>query len=433
MEGSITQLGLSNYLINNRNNKISFFKHSYYNYSNFVFDNRRIEFNNTSRFGDTNSWRIDQSNYGDLISNIILEIELPDISAITTTTGHNIGYCNAIGHALIENIELRINNELIDAHNSVFRDIWSELTIPAGQQKNYKNIVKKFDNFSSTSFQGGKLYIPLLFWFCQYNNDKDSSLIFPIAAFYNQTIELFIKYAPVLNCIVSDDNSMPANATVLPNIVSAKLLVDYITIEEEERRALQTGNLKSFLMAQTSFIKYNISAGTTNTVLSLKQINYLVSELLLVVRRTDAAATPINDYFNYSDTLSLVNPKSPIKKITLKFDGRDKFTDIPAEYFYRVVPLKCHSNMDENSFINCISFSLHPEKLEQPDGACNFSEIQDPLLILDFENGLPSMEILIFSINYNMLENKDGCVSLLHSMSKSIPSKVSRIGNIMKD
>ena len=430
MEGTITQLSLSNYLINDKVPKVSYFRHSYFNYNNFAFDTRRIPLQATSRFGNSNNWRLDQNNYGDLITNIVIEVDLPDISNITTTTNNNIGYANGIGNVLIQNVELRINGETIDAQNSVFRDIWSSLSIPAGNQINYNNMIKQFDNFNPTKFKGGKIYIPLLHWFCHYTNQKDRSLVFPIAAFYNQTIEMFITFAPFANCVVSSDNSAP---TTTAEIVNSQLLVDYVTLEESERLALQRPvELKSFMIAQTGFLNYSVPAGTTNTILSLKQINYLVSELLVLAQRADVSVPPINDYFNYSDRLSLTGRQSPIKKLSLKFDGKDKFTDIPAEYFYSVVPLKCHSNVDSNNFIHAISFSLQPEKQEQPSGLCNFSEIQDPLLILEFLENLPAMNIFVYYLNYNMLENRDGCVSLLHSMSKSVPTKVSRLQNIMR-
>ena len=48
MEGSITQLGLSNYLINNNAGAVSFFKHAYKNHTNFVKDTRELSFKTVS-------------------------------------------------------------------------------------------------------------------------------------------------------------------------------------------------------------------------------------------------------------------------------------------------------------------------------------------------------------------------------------------------
>ena len=46
MDGSITQLNLTNYLINNNNPAVSFFKHTYKNYTNFAKDTRELNFKN---------------------------------------------------------------------------------------------------------------------------------------------------------------------------------------------------------------------------------------------------------------------------------------------------------------------------------------------------------------------------------------------------
>ena len=51
MEGSKTQLSLGNYLIDDKQNKISFFRHGYKNYQNFVRDTRYIPLNNALSFG----------------------------------------------------------------------------------------------------------------------------------------------------------------------------------------------------------------------------------------------------------------------------------------------------------------------------------------------------------------------------------------------
>ena len=66
MEGSITQLGLSNYLINNNAGAVSFFKHAYKNHTNFAKDTRELNFKNGINFGQTASFRFDEDGkYGE--------------------------------------------------------------------------------------------------------------------------------------------------------------------------------------------------------------------------------------------------------------------------------------------------------------------------------------------------------------------------------
>jgi hypothetical protein len=459
MEGSRKQLDYSNYLINNERalvtKTVSYFKHAYYQYANFVFDTRQLPLLQTARFDSANNFRIDMNKYGDLITNIMVQVELPDISEIQTTTANNIGYANGIGNILLEQVELRINGDLIDRQTSMFRNVWSSLTIKSGNRAAYNNLIKKFDEFTPTKFTGGTVFIPLLFWFCHYTNEKDKSLVLPISAFYNQTIELNLKFAPFSRCYVSYDNSIAVPPVGgFPQIKSAQLLIDYVTLTETERmqlispspspsptptqsplllrtsHAFATASSKaaadtpvqSWLIAQTGMISYDIDADTTAGAYSLKSINYLVSEIIVIVQRKDVASAPLNDYFNYSDKIGLTNRQSLIERMTLKFDGSDKYRDMPAQFFYNVVPLKYHSNTEMDNFMHCITFSLEPEKWEQPDGVCNFSEIHEPSLSIEFTASMPAATLTIMYINYNMLLNSRGCVSLLHSLSRAIPT-----------
>ena len=183
MEGSITQLGLGNYLINKKDKAKSFFKHNYQNYQNYVKDTRRLTFKGSNNFGDTIQMILDrEASYGDLITNMIIEIDLPDVSNLVTTSGKNIGYCNSVGYSIIDYVELKLMEQLIDRQNREWMDIWSSLSIPSGKQNNYKRMIKKFDNdvFITTSFQGGKIYVPLLFWFCQNSHFNNSTFVFPL-------------------------------------------------------------------------------------------------------------------------------------------------------------------------------------------------------------------------------------------------------------
>ena len=161
MEGSITQLGLGNYLINKKEKAKSFFKHSYQNYQNFVKDTRRLTFKGNNNFGDTMQMRLDQeANYGDLITNLVLEIDLPDISSVITTTGKSIGYCNGVGNALIDYVEIKMGGTTIDRQTREWMDIWSSLSVPSGKQSNYKRMIKKFNNDEYTlCFNCGELFV----------------------------------------------------------------------------------------------------------------------------------------------------------------------------------------------------------------------------------------------------------------------------------
>ena len=59
------------------------------------------------------------------------------------------------------------------------------------------------------------------------------------------------------------------------------------------------------------------------------------------------------------------------------FDGKDRIKTTPATVFTQLEPTKVHTNTPVNKYIHVYSFALEPEKIEQPNGVCNFSELQE--------------------------------------------------------
>ena len=186
------QLKQSNFLINNNGERVSFFDHSYKNYKPFSRLTKIVNFDSKLDFGKTVRVNLSENgNYGDLITQITVKVKVPDISSVAGEFGYTDAFC----HALFESIELKIDGTLIDKQTSEWMDIWSELTIKPGLQKNYDYLVKKFDGVFHTNFQGGFAYLPLQFWFCRgsSSNNSQNNLAFPLASLYNSNVELVFK------------------------------------------------------------------------------------------------------------------------------------------------------------------------------------------------------------------------------------------------
>jgi hypothetical protein len=163
-----------------------------------------------------------------------------------------------------------------------------------------------------------------------------------------------------------------------------------------------------------------VGAGITNATFSMKSLHYLVSELIFVIRRNDAETG--NDYFNYSSSLLPGNKSNMIKSVRLMFDGRDRIKTTPASVFTQLEPAKVHTNTPVNKYIHVYSFALEPERIEQPNGVMNFSEIQEPLLHLTFNGASSGGTLYVYAVNYNVLMGIQGTGWLLHQLSKSIPT-----------
>lgn len=421
MDGSITQLGASNYLINNGEAAVSFFRHAYKNYTNFVKDTRELYFKNGINFGQTASFRFDEDGkYGDLVTNIVIAIDLPDISTYTNINGRKFGYCNGMGNAIAQNVYLRINGNLIDQHTSEWMNMYGDLTVKPGCKDNYYTMIQQYDDntYTTTSFQGGRVYIPLQFWFCRNITARNSSLVFPLCNMYNSTIELSLDIRAFNDVIVAEDGVLTGAPSL--NIESGSLFVDYVILDEDERQRYLNVPKQLNIISQLQFYQYSVSSGTIEQTFSLKSMHYLVSEILFVFRSNDALNS--NDYFNYSTSLNPVNKTNPIKNVRLIFDGRERIKTMSASNFTQLEPTKVHTNTPVNKFIHVYSFSLEPEKIEQPNGLMNFSELQEPLIHLEFNKSLPSGTLFIYAVNYNVLMAIGGAGWLLHHLSKSIPT-----------
>ena len=421
MEGSITQLGLSNYLINKQGNSVSFFRHSYKNYGNYVKDTREVNFKNGIKFGQTSGFRFDEDGkYGDLVTNIMVAIDLPDVSSYTNVNGSKFGYCNGVGNAIAQNIYLRINGDIIDQHSSEWLDLYGQLTVKPGCKDNYFSMIQKYDDssYTTTSFTGGRIYIPLQFWFCRNITARNSSLVFPLCSLFNSTIELTLDIRSFLDILVSEDGVLTGAPSL--EIVNGSLFIDYVILEEEERMRNINVPKQMHIINQLQTYTYSISAGISEQTFSLKSMCYPVSELLFIVRRNDAQSS--NDYFNYSNTLNTFNRANSINSVRLMFDGRDRIKKMDSSNFTQIEPSKVHTNTPHNKFIHVYSFALEPEKVEQPNGLCNFSEIQESLLHLTFNTPMVASTLYVYAINYNVLISGGGSGYLLHHLSKAAPT-----------
>ena len=197
MEGTITQLGLKNYLVNTKKQRNSFFSHSYQNYYNYAKDVRKITFQANVNFGKRVSFRFDQNGrYGDLITNMVLQVNLPNVADLSVD-GYSVGYTNGVGNALIKEVQLKIGGNIIDTQTGEWMDIWSKLSIPPGKLNTYNTMVKRFPTQSATNFKGGVVFIPFLFWFCQNvnaNTKDNTGMCLPLIAMRNTDIELIVEF-----------------------------------------------------------------------------------------------------------------------------------------------------------------------------------------------------------------------------------------------
>jgi len=440
MEGTITQLGLKNYLVNTKKQRNSFFSHSYQNYYNYAKDVRKITFQASVDFGKRVSFRFDQNGrYGDLITNMVLQVNLPSVADLSIA-GYSVGYTNGIGNALIKEVQLKIGGNIIDTQTGEWMDIWSKLSIPAGKQSAYNTMIKRFPTQSATNFKGGTVFIPFLFWFCQNvnaNTKDNTGMCLPLIAMRNTDIELIVEFRPIRDLLIyttapgDPPVSLPENTLAGLSITESQLLVDYVILEPEERVKYLEAKRQMYLITQTQYHTFSILGNSSALNISMRNYRYPITELLWVMRSNDHITE--KDYFNYTDrTYDDPSARVYYTKAKLTFDGRDRIPELGSDYFTQVEPFKVHDSIPDNNPISTMSFALEPENFAQPSGSCNFSGLHDPRFTFTMRPGsdipggsLPDGELTIFAINYNVMQVDDkGNVWLLHNLAKDTPGSL---------
>ena len=89
-------------------------------------------------------------------------------------------WVNAVGFAIIENIELKIGSETIDSHTGLWYDIWNELTDP---NKKEWGLVGKYDKskIGYVSQTDSFYVVPLKFYF-----NRNPGLALPVAIWFRK-------------------------------------------------------------------------------------------------------------------------------------------------------------------------------------------------------------------------------------------------------
>ena len=171
----------------------SIFKSEIKKITNFSDSTVSLYPENSPSWGDTVTFKINR--YGDLLSNMYLSFELPQISVedidglseSIATSNYRIKWQDYIGNVAIDKIVLRIGGQKIDEqtgeymqfHTDLYDKTWSKLCMIGHE----KNLI-----IPSTKIDKQYVYVPLKFFFC---NDLMKSL--PIYALNYHDIEIEVK------------------------------------------------------------------------------------------------------------------------------------------------------------------------------------------------------------------------------------------------
>lgn len=334
------------------------------------------------------------------------------------------GWVNAIGHVLLEWIEIYIGGQLIDRHYGEWLEIWTELTQTAEKRLGYYEMIGKKDPLAYTvdSFTNSmELYVPFNFWFC-----KNIGLAIPVLSLIHHDIDIIVKIRDFDECWVCNKPNVPKPKAS----IYACILADYIYLSLEERHNFYTES-HLYLIDQLQVNEsnnLNCNSGNINVDL---EFNHPVKEIIWFIQRLDILGPSNgvwpedcsypkgNDHFNFTTARipRLSKLGETFSSAKLQLSGTDRTSIWPASYFRLWQNYYYHTRIPTANYLYTYSFSLAPED-HQPSGTCNMSMINNARLCLKMSARRKNHEIYpvkckIYAINYQLLLITSGMGSVL--------------------
>lgn len=402
------------------NPTLTYFVSVYKRHTNFAIESVQQMFTGNADFGKKVTCHI--QSIASLINEIFLDIRLPSLAPNQELDYDEDGsvqysWINSIGHAIIDQYEIKIGGATIDRQFGQWLEIWSELTIPLDKQTGYNELIGKHAVFDATTQPGPlHLIVPLQFWFC-----KNIGLSLPLVALQQQAVEIDVTFRNFDDLWVSSSNSVTVEKPPCLKFVEASLFVDYIYLENNEKKWFAK-NEHLYLIDQLQISCVSLEAVRTNNIVPL-EFNHPIKELIWVVQNSDVltpGAHSGNEWFNFSDRSIIAStgpgggnaPTDCMVDALLQFEGEDRFSRRGAKYFRLVQPLQRHTRVPHN-FIYVYSFALDPEN-NKPSGTCNFSRIDNVTLNINIISGLDAPVLTIYGVNFNILKITNGMGGVMY-------------------
>lgn len=430
----------------NGNPDHTLFKTQHRRYTSFAEDFELNDFSSgTVGFGQKVTASI--SRYGDLVSDIMLEVKIPAISPPTgvlvssgnVTTDTAVYWVNSIGFAMIESVQLEIGGTYMDTLYPEWMNFWTEMTDRPGARLGEQ--IGKFvfspdveDDMIEFASQPRTLYIPLPFWFNKYFMEHGLSI--PLIALSYHEIRVSVTFRPLAECccVVYKDTSpthgeyyaladgkLPLNsATASPLSTSdldARLFVSYVYLEKEEREAFSSVE-HEYLVTASQRQQHNVRSTSATSDQVKIFFNHPTNCLTWMVRPTDwmtnrrRYSVGHKDMFDFSlkkqsDVSMWGDVTDAVKSASLSLNGHPRWpNNLPGLFFRQVQPVMKWPNVPDG-YMYTFSFSSKGGSW-QPTSTLNLSCIDHVQLELKYGSDMPVSDVLIFGESYNVLLVKDG-------------------------
>ena len=282
-----------------------------------------------------------------------------------------LAWIDYIGHYIIDEIIIKIDDQILEKLTDDWIHLNSFLEITEGKINGYNKMIgniRDLTSFNENIKKSYKLYIPLPFYF-----HKKPGLALPLIAMQNSSITISVKLKELDKLVITN----PYVNIKLKSKLKMELYGSYVYLDGKER--LLFGSKKhEYLIEQIQYQEEYINNNEFKLYLN----------------------NPIKDIFYYIQTTNNINNKQywnytfddNIIKININFVFKNKFN------FNLTFPLNILHPDDINSLINTYDYSsltFEEELIVRKHSLELFNNIINQYNIDNFENPISSMDLYL--------------------------------------
>ena len=459
------------------NPSVSYFRNVYKRHTNFSCESILQTIHGEAKFGNKIECVISRT--GDLLTGIVVEIDLPKIEGKRNKL---VSWINSIGHYILQRMELQIGGNAIDVQYGEWLEIWNELTLSESYRTGYENMVGK--NITITDEK--TLLIPLQFWFC-----KNYGLALPLVALQYHEVKLIITLADFDKCWKKDYEYYYVNRVNQLVTINDTITEDVSTTFLESTNEHSDGEDDYFGMKllweddlEVNVINNRNFFNEKSLVLQNTQTFPNKTGYVYLLKNEPLKKYEIKDLRIYCDYIFLDTGErkhfAQNKHIYLieqiQFNGINEYSKgqesikIPLEFNHPCKEIMWINNLTFNQNLNqpfnfsdkireggsnpivdlilyingeerfterkgdyfrlMVPFQKHSRipsnfiynysfaikpEENQPSGSCNFSRLNTAELVINFKKNIDSLFTKIYSVNYNILNIINGMGGLAYS------------------
>ena len=324
----------------------------------------RLQFPKDVHFGDDISIWI--AKVGDVaLGNMYLRVDWPNVASPVD---------DSTGTRMIEFVELRYENDLLERHYGESLELMNDLSVPAGKQEVLATLLGKGLTSNLVSY-----YIRMPF-----------KLNLPLCA---------LNKAPVFRVKFRPSQQFSTLNWTAP--IRVNLFVDYVYVTKAERDYFKTAKI-DYLTHTIQRLQFTVGANVTKSTF-VTEFTRPVKELFWVIQNNGSAG------YDYTNTGS-----EQLVSLRLQLNGVDVILpEFGTPLFLRTIQgLESHTRVPDRAFY-MYPFALDPEHPEQPTGSANMSALTRQMHTLELSPCPFSRNVRVYAVTHNVVRIADGVATSL--------------------